>query len=342
MKMLKKFVLGLFVCGLANSASAQQDKHFSMFAESPMYLNPASAGFSPGQLQLFTNFRMQWTSASDNPFRTISGSADWRMFDRGSFIGAGINFYNDVAGDGQYSINEITVPINYAIQLSKDNHLSIGLQPGWYSRTLLNSALTWDNQWTGTEFNTAIPSNEALFSQPNLSVNKFDLSAGLYWYAHLSKEFRISLGIAGHHLTKQKINILTADDKLFRKLTIHGQLAINRTNSNVTVLPAFFGFVQGSNMEMTVGSNFRFLLRGASHVTGYWEEIALSFGTYYRIGDAAIVNMMFDISGFTVGGSYDFNISGLTPATNSFGGFEVFLRYRMNFQRRGLGNPSIH
>ena len=342
MKNMKKAVIAIFALSVAINSTAQQDKHFSMFAESPVYLNPAAAGFSPGQLQMFTNFRMQWSTVSDNPFRTISASLDWRMMDRGSFMGMGVNFYNDVAGNGQYMINEVTVPINYAIQIAKDNHIAIGLQPAWYSRTLLNSGFTWDNQWTGAQFDQSIQSGEALFSQPNLSVNKFDLTAGVFWYAHLNKEVRISLGVAGHHLTKQKINILTDDDRLFRKLDVYGQMAIHKTNSNVTIMPAFYGFVQGSNMELTLGSNFRFLLRGASQVTGYWNEMAISFGTYYRIGDAAIANMIFDISGFSVGASYDFNISGLTPATNGVGGFEVFLRYRMNFQRRGLGNPSIH
>jgi type IX secretion system PorP/SprF family membrane protein len=338
---MKRVIIILFAIGLASSAKAQQDKHFSMFSESPVYLNPAAAGFSPGQLQLFTNFRMQWLTVSDNPYRTISASADWRMMDRGSFMGMGVNFYNDVAGDGQYMINEVSMPINYAIEIAKDNHISIGLQPAWYSRTLLNNNLTWDNQWTGTEFNTALSNNESVFGQ-NLSINKFDLSAGVYWYAHLNKEIRISLGLAGHHLTKQKIQFYEFnEDKLFRKLTFHGQMEIKNRNSNVTVLPAMFGFIQGPNMELTLGSNFRFLLRGASLHTGYFNEMSLSLGTYYRLGDAAILNLIFDVSGFAVGASYDFNISGLSPATGGVGGFEVFLRYRVH-SRRGLGSPSIH
>ncbi|MBD3636136.1 MAG: PorP/SprF family type IX secretion system membrane protein [Crocinitomicaceae bacterium] len=339
---MKKILIGLFTIGLVSAATAQQDKHFSMFAESPVYLNPATAGFSPGQMQLFTNFRMQWLTVSDNPYRTISASVDWRMLDRGSFMGMGVNFYNDVAGDGQYMVNEVTVPINYAIELSKDNHLALGLQPAWYSRTLLSSNLTWDNQWTGTSFDQGISPNENLYGQ-NLNISKFDLSAGIHWYAHLNKQMRISLGLAGHHLTKQQIQFIdTNEDKLFRKLTVHGQMVIDKTNSNVSIRPAFFGFVQGPNMALTLGSNFKFLLRGASRVTGYFNEMSLSLGTYYRIGDAAIVNLIFDISGFSVGAAYDFNISGLTPATAGVGGFEFFLRYRLSFQGKGLGNPSIH
>lgn len=332
----------LVALGCSINVNAQQDKHFSMFAESPIYLNPAAAGFFPGQLQAFTNFRMQWLTVSDNPYRTISASIDWRMFDRGSFMGMGLNFYNDVAGDGQYMINEVTAPISYAIEINKDNHIAVGLQPAWYSRTLLNADLTWDNQWNGTAFDTQISSNENIFGT-NLTLNKFDLSAGVYWYAHLNKQIRINAGIAGHHLTKQKIQFYELnEDKLWRKLTLFGQMNIKRPNSNMTISPALWGFIQGPNKELTVGSNFKYLLRGASRVTGYFDEMSLSFGTYYRIGDAAIVNLIYEISGFAVGASYDFNLSGLSPATGGVGGFEVFLRFRTNVQRKGLGNPSIH
>jgi type IX secretion system PorP/SprF family membrane protein len=338
--MKKVLFLTISLC-VGLSSSAQQDKHFSMFAESPVYLNPAAAGFFPGKMQLFTNFRMQWLTASPSPYQTISASADWRMFDQGNFLGAGLNFYNDISGDSKYQVNEVTVPINYAIQIAKDNHIAVGLQPAWYSRTLLSTDLNWDNQWNGTSFDNSFSSGEAIFGQ-NFNISKFDLSAGVYWYAHVNRETKVSLGISGHHLTKQKVNFYDLDDKLYRKLTLHGQVAYRQKNSNMTVMPAFMGFLQGPNKELTLGSNFRYVLRGSSLHTGYFEEIAINFGTYFRIGDALLFNFMFDISGFTVGAAYDLNVSSLNAATKGVGGFEVFLRYRLHFKGKGLGNPSIH
>lgn len=338
---MKKVQLLILSIGIACGVNAQQDKHFSMFAESPVYINPATAGFAPGALQLFTNFRMQWLTASDNPYRTISASADWRMFDNGNFMGAGVNFYNDLAGDGQYSINEVTIPINYAIQVGKEGHIALGLQPGWYSRTLLSSNLTWDNQWTGVAFDENIASNEAIFGQ-NLTLNKFDISAGFHYHAYLNKRMKVSLGLAGHHLTKQRINFFGEDDKLFRKLSLHGQFDYRQENSNLTISPAIYGFLQGPNKSLTIGSNFKYLLRQASIHTGYFNEITASLGAYYRFGDALIFNMIFDISGIAIGAAYDLNVSSLNAATNGVGGFEVFLRYRMNFGGRSLANPSIH
>lgn len=339
--MKRKLSLFALSIGLTVSVSAQSDKHFSMFAESPVFINPAAAGFFPGGMQLFTNFRMQWLPVSATPYRTISAGTDWRMFDNGSFLGAGVNFYNDLSGDTKYMINEVTIPINYAIELARDNHLSIGLQPAWYQRTLQNQAVTWDNQWIGTSFNTAIDNQESILNQ-NLNLSRFDIGAGAYWYAHISKTTKLSFGIAGQHLTKQRINFMSEDSRLYRKLNVHGQAEFRQANSNLSIIPAFYGFIQGPNKELTIGSNFRYVLRGSSRITGYFEEIALSFGAYYRIGDAILANMIFDISGFSVGVAYDMNISQLIVASKGFGGFEAFLRYRINFGTGGLGNPSIH
>lgn len=335
---IKFFALAL---GISTSALSQQDKHFSMFAESPVYMNPAAAGFFPGNMQLFTNFRMQWLPVSTTAYRTISASTDWRLFDKGSFMGMGVNFYNDFSGDSKYMVNEVTFPLNYAIEIAKDNHFAIGLQPAWYQRTVLNENLTWDNQWTGTDFNTTYNSNEVLLNE-NMNLSKFDISAGAYWYAHVSRYTKLSFGLAGSHLTKQRINFMSEDSRLFRKLTLHGQMEFKQQNSNLTIIPAFYGFLQGPNKELTLGSNFRYLLRGSSRVTGYFEEISLSFGAYYRLGDAILANVIFDIAGFSVGAGYDLNVSKLTVASKGFGGFEVFLRYRARFGTGGLGNPSIH
>ncbi|MBL7899145.1 MAG: PorP/SprF family type IX secretion system membrane protein [Crocinitomicaceae bacterium] len=326
---------------LTFNASAQQDKHYNMFAESPVYMNPAAAGFFPGSMQLFTNFRMQWLPVSDTPYRTISAATDWRLFDNGSFMGMGATFYNDYGGTSGYMTNEVTVPINYAIELNRDNHFAIGLQPAWYQRTITNENLTWDNQWTGTEFNTSYDPNELLLNE-NMNLSKFDISAGAYWYAHISKQTKLSFGLAGHHLSKQKINFMSADEKLYRKLTLHGQCEFKKQNSGLSFIPAFYGFLQGPNKELTVGSNFRYVVRGSSRVTGYFNEMAVSFGTYYRIGDALLANFIFDVSGFSVGVAYDLNISKLIISTGGFGGFEAFLRYRVQFGNGGLGNPSIH
>lgn len=337
---MRVYLLGVLLA-LSVITNAQQDQHFSMFSASPVYLNPATAGFAPGDLQLFTNYRLQWMTASDNPYRTFAASADWRMFEDINFLGAGLIFYNDVAGVSQYQTNVVSLPVNYTLQLDKDNRFSVGLQPAFYQRAIKNSQVTWDSQWNGVEFDPTLSSNESLLAQ-NFSVSRFDVSIGVFWESYLNKNAKIMLGAAGHHLTKQRVNFTNDDERLYRKLTIHGQGEFKSDYNNITIQPAFIAFLQGPNKELMAGSNFRFLLRGASKATSYFDEISLTLGSFFRVGDALMVNMMMDFSGFSFGAAYDLNVSRLNVATKGVGGMEFFLRYRFRFGTNDLKYNRVH
>lgn len=340
---MKKKV-GLLTLALSSifGTFSQQDQHFSMFTESPVYINPATAGFTPGDLQLFTNYRLQWTTASDNPYRTISASADWRMFDYGaSHMGAGINFFNDAAGETKYQTNVIALPVNYVVMLDRNNFLSFGLQPAFYQRTIKNDQVNWENQWNGVAFDQSINNNELLLSQ-NFSVSRFDVGIGAYWDGYIRENARLKIGLSGQHLTKQRINFTSEDTRLYRKLNIHAQGEFKNEETGVTIMPAFMAFVQGPNKEIILGSNFRFLLKGASRSTSYFDEVTLSFGTYFRVGDAIIVNTIFDVAGFSFGAAYDLNVSSLSVATKGVGSMEFFMKYRIQFGTRNLRNNRVH
>jgi type IX secretion system PorP/SprF family membrane protein len=344
MKKIYLQIIGLLLLTPA-SLLAQHAPHYSMFNENQLFINPATAGFFEDNLRLFTGFRSQWMSVSDQPYRTISASADWRMLDEmadgsGNFMGGGIAFYNDAAGASLYSTNIISIPLNYAIQIGQADHFSIGLQPSFYQRTLTGSDLTWDNQWTGVTFNQDLASNESLLSQ-NASINRFDFAAGVYWEKQLSRYAKFTLGMSGQHLTKPNVNILSNEERMYRKLNLHGQAEFSSATSNVTYLPAFYGFVQGPNSEITFGSGFRFQLKGESRSTSYFENIRLTMGGYFRVGDAIIVNSILELSKFSLGASYDMNISGLNTASNSVGAVEFFLRYRFIFGDNQLRHNRI-
>lgn len=325
---------------------AQQDKHFSMFNESPVFLNPATAGFSAEQLQLFTNYRSQWLTVSDQPYRTISAGVDFRMLDpeaskMTNFMGAGINFYNDKSGISGYTTNIITFPINYALQVGEADHLSFGLQPAYYQRSINGDNLTWDSQWTGVEFDQELNNNELLLSQ-NLSVSRFDIGAGVYWDKRVGKFSRFNLGLAAHHLTKQRVNILNDESKLFRKVTLHGQGTFQTANTNVEFKPAFLAFIQGPNKALTFGTDFRFAMKAQSQHTAYFNNMHLTLGAYLRVNDAIIAKAMLEMHTLSIGTSYDLNVSRLNVASKGVGAMEFFLRYRMNYQGRTLAHPTIH
>lgn len=340
--MKKKLTVLALSLGFVLGATGQQDQHFSMFTESQVYINPAVAGFTPGDLQLFTNYRLQWSTVSDNPYRTISAAADWRMFDQGgSYMGTGLTFYNDVAGLSNYTTNVIALPINYALQVDRNHFISFGLQPAFYQRLIKNTELNWFNQWTGVSYDQSINNNELILSQ-NFNVSRFDIAAGVYWDGYVNRTTHMKFGISGQHLTKQRINFTQEDAKLYRKLNLHGQIDFKNERNGMTISPAFVAFLQGPNKEVVFGSNFKFLLKGASRSTSYFDEITLSVGSYFRYGDAIIVNTVFDVAGFSFGAAYDLNVSSLTVASKGVGSMEFFIRYRMQFGTRNLRHNRVH
>ncbi|MCX7955114.1 MAG: type IX secretion system membrane protein PorP/SprF, partial [Bacteroidales bacterium] len=52
-----------------------------------------------------------------------------------------------------------------------------------------------------------------------------------------------------------------------------------------------------------------------------------TIGGYYRVGDALVLLTQLDWDQFSLGLSYDVNLSDLTKATNSFGAFEVTVKF---------------
>src|SRR5215471_14600484 len=74
MKNLKKFLLILYGCILAEKIFAQ-DPSFSQFFSSPLNVNPALTGAINGKWRIISNYRNQWGGAT-NPYTTGTISID--------------------------------------------------------------------------------------------------------------------------------------------------------------------------------------------------------------------------------------------------------------------------
>ena len=118
--MMNKLHIKIVMVALLISYSVQsQDKHFSMFYESKVLNNPAAAGFFEGDFQAISLYRNQWLTVSDKPFNAIAASFDTRFEAGNGFLGLGFNFSNDKSGSAIYSVNELSVPVSYAIELNR-------------------------------------------------------------------------------------------------------------------------------------------------------------------------------------------------------------------------------
>jgi hypothetical protein len=134
------------------------------------------------------------------------------------------------------------------------------------------------------------------------------------------------------------------------KFTIHAGGEF-QTSDRITMLPGLVTFVQGPYLQINGGTSVRFLLGNSKK-----SAEAIQFGAWARIGnkvgednkgggilmDALILSTRFDYSQFSLGFSYDYNMSQLRSATNGNGSFEFALQYKIcGNERRGLYCPNF-
>lgn len=332
---MKKITILLAIAFLSTDALlSQQEKHYSMFFASPSLLNPAATATMKEDISFFTNFRMQWLTAVEKPFRSNSFSGELKLFNshkRNGYLGTGLHFTNDITGEAQLMTNAVSVPINYVFKLGTENLLSVGVLPGFIQQSVIGRQ-TWDNQWNGVAFDPGISSGEASGS---FSAMAFDIGAGVYYqYTSSVSRSSFNVGFSANHLTSPGINYTTVANRLYRRYVAHMGGTIRKERSKFSVSPQAYAFFQGPSMNLVFGSSFDVYLRPASRITDFITEHTLSFGVYHRWQDAIIATVYLKLAQWQFGLAYDANISSHIKATSSVGAFELFLKYSF------LYNPS--
>ncbi len=132
------------------------------------------------------------------------------------------------------------------------------------------------------------------------------------------------------HVIKPNVSLINNDNALYRKFIFHGGAVLTQRNSKLVFEPNVMVAFQGPNREISFGNDFKYLLKQSSKYTGYYDESSISVGTYLRVGDAFYSTLFFNMAGFSLGLSYDLNLSNLSLATNGRGGMEMLLRYRIS------------
>jgi type IX secretion system PorP/SprF family membrane protein len=317
------------------SIRGQQDRHYSMFNESPMALNAGATGLFSGDVQLFTSYRSQWSSINPNMFTTISASLDAKVYEKdGYYFAAGINFYDDKGGDSFLKTGIYNLSLSAGIEVGEDQYLAIGFQPSYYQRSIELDKLSWGNQWSGEQFNVLQPSGESSFAE---SIVKFDLNSGVYYYGQIQDNLMVTLGGSVAHITRPSVGFLSPDEKLYRRYTLNASAEYGISNSKIYLDPSAYVFFQGPNRSVAIGTDLKYMFKESSKYTGYFDEKSFLIGMYYRSEDSFYAKLGLNWAGISFGAAYDINISSLSIATNGLGGMEFFLRYRIGFEGKYNG-----
>ncbi len=333
MKKIK--LLPLFGFILVHLAVNAQDPQFSQFYMAPLFQNPAMAG-ADHDLEAYLNYRNQWASISI-PYRTYAASFATRLGKnpetKSGFWSLGFNIYSDDDGTAEVGTTEADLTASYHVHISQYSWLGAGIQGGYEQRSINYSGLQWGNQYDGMNFNSALPTGETGGAN---SLGFIDAAAGVEWtYDNTSgginvtdnHDLKADVGFAMFHINEPKYSFYGDNERLAIRYVLHADALWSVPNSNIAFAPGAISYFQGGAYELYMGTLVRYKLKQASKYTGVIKSSALSLGGYYRVGDAFVAAMLYEVSNYAFGISYDINASSLTQASNGRGGVELSLRY---------------
>jgi type IX secretion system PorP/SprF family membrane protein len=346
-----------------------QDPHLSLFNGLPMGINPAYTGNFNGNFRVGAQFRDQWNSVLANEniasYRTNIATLEARTnrgVDENDFVGMGVYFMNDVAGQSRLSNTKLGLSGAYRKALDQygDHFISVGGQLAFHQSRINLKDLTWGNQWNVDRYDPSI-----IGESNNLDDNIifYDLSAGLTWgYNKFGTRNRFYAGIGVLHLNEPNFSFFRANStgpnidasaKLPMRINFNAGAGL-QVNNRMDVVPKLLVMSQGKSFETVFGGDVRLLLDPSDE-----NSNSVYFGVLSRVvgGDpnnvlnssslnfeSFIPSARIDYNNFEVGVGYDINVSDLRRASKFQGGFELYINYAFrikNSKMRKLFCPKI-
>ncbi len=305
----------MFVC---ISSLHAQDLHFSQFFNSPLTTNPANTGFIPdADFRIGVNYRNQWNSILNNPYKTMSAWADAQLFRdklENGWLGVGGVVISDVAGSGGLRSDKFYGSVAYHQMLGLSSLVSAGFNLGYASKRIDPTNLKFPDQFNGKFFDGAI-SPGVEFTTTNVSY--FDMQAGMNYAYFPTENVYINAGYSIQHVNKPKESFF-GDDTEAGKIPIRhiGFLnALLKVNPRVIINPNIYFTTQAKAVSFMGGMK-------ANYNLSEFGEKQLIFGLYYRNKDAAIPVAGFETNNLSLTFTYDATVSSLKDYNNYRGALE--------------------
>lgn len=308
-----------FVFSLATQA---QDIHFSQFYNAPLNLNPANTGAFDGNYRFGANYREQWKSVTV-PYKTFSAWADFSLISRHhrrSFPSFGLVIDRDKAGDGNLSTTKVMGSFAYHTALDRHRYhmLAVGVQFGAIQKSIDWQFLYFNNQWNDQKFDNAIPNNEPYTKE---KISYTDIELGANFSSEVDKTFNWYAGLSTYHLIKPQESFYSNINHLGVRPVFNGG-ANFKASRNIYVHPSFEYMNQKNASEMLVGSLASYNLEYVGN--GYDKVFA---GIFYRVKDAIIPVVGYQMNNWKLTMNYDVNVSQLKPFSHGRGAIEISIIY---------------
>jgi type IX secretion system PorP/SprF family membrane protein len=314
--MFKRFI-PLAILLLLGLFSHAQDVHFSMVQNAPFLINPALTGYFRGSDRFILNYKDQWGSLTENPYKTVAFSYDRAVY-KNSFF-AGMNFFSDRAGDADMGLTQLSLNIASKVKVEKNDYLKVGIQGAWLQYSFTTDNLTWNSQFNGQMIDPDLSSNENYTKEKSQYV---DFSTGILWTHTLRNDEEFNLGVSAFHIS-QPVYSFESHDELFVRWVFFGDYSTPVMQSKIKLYPSFLLMLQGPSTEIDLGITAKYFYGTGTRLVGTPSYISL--GILYRYQDAIILCTGFNFEGLMdIALGYDINLSDLSGAK---GGVELSLSY---------------
>jgi type IX secretion system PorP/SprF family membrane protein len=314
--------------------SKGQDIHFTQTPMVPQLINPATAGVFEGWERITLSNRKQWYGIQNSYF-TSQFSFDFNLLknDNGpdkSYLGLGLSFYNDIAGDGKFGINQLNISIAGVIPIAENQTVSAAIQVGGAQRSGNIENLMWGNQFNGTEFDMQLASNE---SNSISSYFHEDIGAGIFYNFRGSKSKLVRneisnfyIGAAYFHITSPKLWYRNGtSERLNSKIILHGGAEFDVPDTEWSTAGSFVFMDQGPHQQTMLNLMVKARMKNGTKYTGVFNESYFGFGIIHRFKDALAPQLLFEFGSYKIGILYELTVSNLSSAAR--GGFEVSFQW---------------
>jgi type IX secretion system PorP/SprF family membrane protein len=252
--------------------------------------------------------------------------------------GIGFMAMTDKTASGILNDNYFAVSTAYHLALDENGYHSIGVgfQGSYANQSLDGTRLTFEDglQLDGTWLRSP---TEAINSE-FVSVHYFDMGLGALYNATTNGNNNYYFGVSAYHLNHPKVSFLGEDTiNVPTRLTLHGGGFFPIAGSASTIYVSGLVNNQAGAREYVLGGAWQIAAstdeaNPVNFYAGLWGRFT------NNTTDAVIPYVGLDYSDFSLGITYDVNVSSLQTASQSRGGIEVSLIY---IKKRGNGHHAI-
>jgi len=323
LKLMVRSSLFVLIIGLSVQMSTAQDIHYSQFYNPVLILNPGKTGIFNGDKRLLFSYRDQWASVPV-PWRTFSASYDQKFYpkaDKPHFFSGGASFNYDRQGDSQLNLTNLNLYGSYSKILNKRNIVTLGIGLGYATRGFSTTDLTWDSQWTGSQFDNTIGSGE-IFDAERISF--IENAIGLNYRWQKSNRNKFDLGVGVYHPIEPGVAFFDNDDislpRRFNASLVYQTPVSEKFDLQFNIL----GQQQNEYHEL-LGN---LLLKIYMNQDKRGKEFQLHLGVGYRTSESWYPVIAIEMQNrYYFSFNLERDISAFEVETNGKAGFEAHFRY---------------